>query len=271
MNTDPHDVLLEELKRSPVVDVFGVVDPIGPGGAGYRDTKLPCVLSLSFAYWKIDRGSVQDRKLTIRKPVTEEDLHAYMEKLRPYDVVHIRARVLEKNSYGSPQAFLEEVVATDFFEGELQRRALELQEPVTFTDKSFGTFTLDRSVDWYEAVVPWGNQNVRLMLSVAESDDINECLVHARSIWTLQRVWDERVSNFGTDEFFDSRDYKWLDAAGKELSRQEFKEKIELDSITVYADGSFEFWYNSDELFRGHSILVSGNISDGPTHAGLEG
>ena len=38
-----------------------------------------------------------------------------------------------------------------------------------------------------------------------------------------------------------------------------------IESVTVYSDGEFEFWHSDGDLFWGHSIQVSGNLSDGLT------
>jgi hypothetical protein len=46
---------------------------------------------------------------------------------------------------------------------------------------------------------------------------------------------------------------------------------LKLESITVYPDDSFEFWHNDGDLFWGHSILVSGSLSEGPTDAEVPG
>ena len=38
-----------------------------------------------------------------------------------------------------------------------------------------------------------------------------------------------------------------------------------LESIAVYPDGKLEFWFDDGDLFFGHWMSVSGNLSDGPT------
>ena len=48
-------------------------------------------------------------------------------------------------------------------------------------------------------------------------------------------------------------------------------ERMELESIEVRADGSFEFWFADGEMFYGHSIHVSGNLTGGPDAAQMEG
>ena len=36
-----------------------------------------------------------------------------------------------------------------------------------------------------------------------------------------------------------------------------------LDAITVYPDGAFDFWHHDGDMFWGHSIQVSGSLSEG--------
>ena len=48
-------------------------------------------------------------------------------------------------------------------------------------------------------------------------------------------------------------------------------ERMELESIEVRADGSFQFWFGDGDLFYGHSIWVSGDLENGPNDAAMEG
>jgi len=63
----------------------------------------------------------------------------------------------------------------------------------------------------------------------------------------------------------------WLAEGEAEANRTEFECKMVLESIKVEPDGSFEFWHNGGDLFRGHSIMVSGNLEEGPNDAGIHG
>jgi hypothetical protein len=44
-----------------------------------------------------------------------------------------------------------------------------------------------------------------------------------------------------------------------------------LVSITVKSEGSLDFRHSDGNLFYGHSIQVTGNLSDGPTNADITG
>jgi len=268
---DPHDALVAELEQQPVTEVVGVLGPSGMAGASSGQDACPWILQFIFAAWKQNGGGIQNRELTVRKPVSKAELNATMGRFEPYDVIRIRARVAEQNSYGKPQALLDKIIGSDLLAADLMKRALELQEPVTFEDERFGVFTLDRRVDWYEAVVSWGSTDVRLTLSPHEGEDAKNCLATARAIWDLQLVWQERVANYVASNLLTLKNDNWLGEDEPELSEEEFKKRLTLNSITVHADGAFEFWYDDGDLFWGHSIRVSGSLSEGPTFAGIEG
>lgn len=268
---NPHDVLMAELERQPLIEVLGVLSASRMAGASSGHNEYPWILQFRFAAWKCAGGCIQNRELTVRKPVSEAELRSTMGQFEPYEVIRIRARLAEQNSSGKPQALLDKIIGKDLFDADLQKRALELQEPVTFEDERFGVFTLDRSVDWYEAVVPWGPTDIRLTLSPAKGEDAKDCLTTAYAIWDFQSVWHERITNYVVTEFLSLKNDTWLDEDEAELNAEQFKSRLELSSITVETNGKFEFWFDDDGLFLGHSIRVAGSLSEGPTHTGLEG
>jgi len=269
---DPEDILMAELERQPVIDVSGVLNASGiGGGSSFGRTDGHWILLFTFAAWKPAGGDVQNRELTVRKPVSEKELRSNMGRFKSYEVVHIRARVAEQNSYGKPQALLDEIIGQDSNAPDLEKRALELQMPVTFNDERFGIFTLERRAGWYEAVVSWSSTKIRLTLSPPEGGDVKDCLPIARAIWDAQSVWQQRILDYAAARLLELKNDTWLDEDEAELSADEFKNRPILSSITVEANGDFEFWYDDGDLFWGHSIRVSGSLSEGPTFAGIEG
>ena len=55
------------------------------------------------------------------------------------------------------------------------------------------------------------------------------------------------------------------------ITREQFMERMELESIEIGGDGSFTFWFGDGDLFYGHSIRVSGDLENGPNDAAMEG
>jgi hypothetical protein len=77
--------------------------------------------------------------------------------------------------------------------------------------------------------------------------------------------------NFAAKKLLGILNENWLGEGEEELSAEQFKSKIKLESISIESDGNFEFWYEDDGLFGGHAIKVGGDFSDGPKDAGIEG
>mgnify|MGYP000913203637 FL=1 len=58
----------------------------------------------------------------------------------------------------------------------------------------------------------------------------------------------------------DVKNSSWLEENELDLTENEFRKRLTLESITVMDLGDIEFWFNDGDLFWGHSILVSGNL-----------
>jgi len=269
-NTSPEAQLLKQLSQRDEVDLLGVVDAGGISGSSSRGDEL-WTLMFCLAAWKYRGEPVRKRKLTVRTKVAKEEFGSTRELIGCYDVVHLRARVAEDNVFGTPQALLVEIIGKHTSDDELNKCALELQEPVTFEDSRFGTFTLDRRVNWFVAQTPWSRTNVRLSLSMDGCATPQELLSFARSLWDSQVSWSQRITDFAATKLLKLKNETWLEEDEEELSTQQFKTRMTLESITVYPNRTFEFWYDDGDLFLGHAIMVSGNLRDGPTNAGIHG
>jgi hypothetical protein len=259
--------LLDQLAVSPIVEVLGVVSPSGASGGRVGGESLWSV-GFTFDAWRIVGGDLRAGPLSISRKVTDQELDKLQRKIGPYAVVRIKARVGE-SAFGGHQARLEEFVGVETSDAELNHQAVELQQPVTFEDPTFGIFTLDRRVDWFTGEVVWDGK--RIPLNLSKSEEAQEALKSARELWQNQVEWNRRVRDFAVQELLPLKNGTWLDEDEAELSPDEFKDRMTLESITVYPDGSFEFWHDDGDLFWGHSIQISGSLSQGLTHADIPG
>jgi hypothetical protein len=259
--------LLDQLAVSPVVEVTGVVSPNGATGVRSRGEDL-WTANFTFEAWRIGTADLQIVPLRISRKVTDAELDQLRSAINPYTVMRIKARVGE-SAFGGYQALLEEFVGVYKSDAELNQYAERLQQPVTFENPDFGTFTLDRRVDWFAAEVVWDGKPVSLNLS--DAAEVEASLKVAQTLWQAQREWNLRIRDFAVQELLPLKNENWLDEDEAELSPDEFKDRMTLESITVYPSGSFDFWHNDGDLFWGHSIQISGNLSDGPKHADIPG
>lgn len=145
------------------------------------------------------------------------------------------------------------------------------RRPVTFDDPSFGAFTLDRGIDWFTGQAVWNGVPVALNLSSKESEEVEAALETARALWRSQESWSRRIADYAAQELLPLKNESWLDEGEAELTADQFKARMRLEAITVHPDGSFVFWHNDGDLFWGHSIQISGSLSEGPTDADIPG
>jgi hypothetical protein len=258
----------EQLASAPISDVLAVVGANGPGAGRSRGEDL-WTMSVTFEGWRVDGGQIQKRPLEVYRKVTDEELKTLQDLILPYEVIRVQARVVIDSTLGRPDALLEAFVGRESSDTELNHFAEQLQMPVTFEDPLLGTFTLNRRVNWFTGQVVWAGETISLNLS--GSADAQKALETAHALWQNQAEWNRRVRTFAVEELLPLKNDSWLDEGEAQLTPDEFEDRMTLESITVNADGSFDFWHNDGDLFWGHSIQISGSLSKGTTHADIPG
>jgi hypothetical protein len=265
--------LILQLSKGDVAEILGVIDVNGiVGGRATYGKEVLCTLRFTFAAWKHINGTVQNGKLAIRKFSNDEEIRLAKQKVSPYDIIRVRARFAEQTVFPKPQALLVEIIGKESSDTELNNFTLKLQEPITFEDARFGIFTFNPRLEWYEAKVSWGSTNICLNLKYADNQEkLNQTLTHANSLWDSQEFWNERIVDFAAIKLLDSTNKVRLEQGEKELGAEQFKNEIKLESIELESNGNFDFWYDDRGLFCGHSIMISGNLSDGPKYSSIQG
>jgi hypothetical protein len=262
-----HEEFLRRLQQSEVQDILGVVSASGVGGAKVDDSWR---LVFHFDGWCQPGLAIQPEELRIEMAVSEEELLSYMAEISAYDILHVRGRVA-LHPAGRMQAGVEKIVSTAVNDAELEVYAGERQKPVVYQDPRFGTFTLNRSLNWFSAELLWAGQQVRLNLSMDDCDSIVQPLALAAKLWNSEAEWNTKIIDYAVENLLPLKNDVWLEEDEVELSAEDFKNRMSLEAITIYPLGSFEFWYDDGDLFWGHSIMVSGSLAGGLADAGIHG
>jgi len=265
-----HDQLLQRLKSAPISELVGVVYAHGTGGGKSRGEEL-WTLRTAFEAWRIHGGALQTRPLRINRKVADAELKRLQELLPAYSIVRIHARVVNDSPFGGPEALLEHVLGFENSDGELNQFAANLQKPVTFDDPMFGTFTLDRRIDWFSGKAVWNGTPVKIHLDGKETNEVEAALKTARALWQSQADWDKRVRDYAVQQLLARKNDDWLGEGEEEVSPEQFKARMKLQSITVRQDDGFEFFHEDGDLFWGHAIQISGSLSKGLTGADTPG
>jgi len=292
--------LRAQLGEAEIAVITGVVGPSGPGGSRMSrgsdgrvaEVTFPALgsahaphedpaaweLLVSLAYWRPAGGEVRESKLTLRKPVSRVALDDAFKRVRPYDLLQAKVRLVEHcvidddlPRTGSPQGLLVEISPDRPHDPELERLARKLREPVIMRDDRFGEFVLNRRIDTFEAKMKWGSTPVDLALSGSGADEVAEALATAHALWDAQEDWHQRIVAHAVERLLPLKNGNWLEDGEDPLTAADFAGRMSLTDIAIYEGGTFEFWFNDCDLFGDHSICVSGDLQNGPKQSDIEG
>ena len=137
----------------------------------------------------------------------------------------------------------------------------------TIHDDVLGTLTWNDKLDWWEGRVELTPEHaIGLSISVEgeEGVPLGEEIEQARSILIRLREREPEARIVAAEELLDIYNDQWND--DETLDEEEFMARLTLDDLSVAADGSAELFYRDDNLFAGHTVLVTvgvdGNFED---------
>ena len=167
--------------------------------------------------------------------------------------------VLEENP---PCPVLDEVLA-------------EYRRPVVLNDEELGELSLDKDLDMFEGGISWRGEDIDISLEVdSSSEDTWTAAVAAmKQMMTDQDRWDRDMRAFAARQLTELA-CEWRESADEEvpeITEESFAQRIELTSIAMDPDGSFSAYFDDDDMFFGHCVVVYGTLADGVASAVMAG
>lgn len=130
----------------------------------------------------------------------------------------------------------------------------EAQKPITI-DSPLGKFEWNREFLYFRGKIDYLGEtcNVRLETDNGELS-VHSQLERLTGICRRLGEWDSDVKEFAADDLLELAN-EWREDED-EITKEEFIRRIGTPDITVNADGSVEFMFDSDEMFADHAIEV---------------
>lgn len=156
-----------------------------------------------------------------------------------------------------------DILAADTADRELETIRSAYQQAITWQEAPFAPFVLNKKFNTYNGEGEWLGHTIRLAL---DSDDEQERPTTA-AIATLHRLyaapqdWHDRLTAHAARELITTA-REWQEDAengNPDLSEAEFARRIRLEEITISEEGGFTAWFDDDNIFWGHVIMVSIN------------
>jgi hypothetical protein len=134
----------------------------------------------------------------------------------------------------------------------------------------FGRLAYNAELNWWEGALPT-EPTAKVYFSLDKCEDEKALLDMGEKVCRNLPVWRKRVEDFAVEKLRPLKNGSWLQEGEDEVTAEQFKRRMSLESVSFYPSGEFEFMYTDGDLFWGHWIQVTGTISEGPTHADIPG
>ena len=217
-------------------------------------------------------------------PVSDEehDAGGILDRFRREAVYRLKARkkipheIPEGVTASSQNEFLiVEVLEENSSCPALKEVLADYRRPVVVTDEVLGELTLDKDYDVFEGHVLWQGEQIDVSLEVdaADEDTWTAAVQAMRQMVADQAAWDRDMRAFAARELTQLA-CEWRESADEEapeIAEESFARRIDLTGIAMDPDGSFSAYFDDDDMFFGHCVVVYGTVADGVASAVMAG
>jgi len=246
------------------ISVLAVTAPSGFGSTQGEGEQLQTMAVVLSAWLEEDSPEIH-REPTLLVAKADDALMNHFRQRLPRDfIIKFKARLSQDG-----KRLLLTNLPEPGFDPDLKAILDEQKKPVTLEAEGLGTFVLNRSAGIFQLEAEWLEQPA--LLAFDPDEDQEGCLDTARALLSDPTGWDEKVRAFAADKLLDLANRQIEDEDAEEITREEFLDCLEPETIEVGPNGRFQFWFNDGGLFYGRAVRVSGTLADGPADAQMEG
>lgn len=255
----------------------------GSSGAGKRNGFWEAAHSY-LAYVDCETGALCADDGRLVYPVSDEEYAAggILGRFRDEEIYRVAARkkIQQELPEGMSASSQNRLLVVEVLEENPPCSALdevlaEYRKPVVLNDEELGELSLDKDYDTFEGVISWQGEDLDIALEVdSSSEDTWVAAVQAmRQMLGDQNKWDRDMRAFAARELTQLA-CEWRESADEEvpeITEESFAQRLDLTSIAMDADGSFSAYFDDDDMFFGHCVVVYGTLEDGISSAVMAG
>lgn len=260
----PQELQVQAFAQQFLPDEITLVAVTGPEGVSddRKEGEELWTLTISLTAWTDEDDGIVSQQPAQLQILADEQLRSYLRQHLPGNFI-IKAKVRPAKEgdlfqlVGMPEPG---------FDPELKAILNEQVKPITLETADLGTFTLIRSMGWFETQADWLTQPIQLTFARGEEEEQQDSLATARTLLAKAQELDVQIRDLAADKLLDAVNEALEEEA---VSRNELRDSLALETLLAAPNGAFTAWYGSDLLF-GRAIRISGSADQGPTEAELE-
>ena len=255
----------------------------GSSGAAKRNGFWESAYSY-LAYVDCETGALCADEGRLVYPISDEENVAgnVLGRFRNEEIYRVTARkkILQELPEGMSASSQNRLLVVEVLEENPPCPALdevlaEYRRPVVLNDEELGELSLDKDYDTFEGVISWRDEEIDISLEVdSSSEDTWTAAVQAmKQMLVDQNKWDRDMRAFAARELTELA-CEWRESVDEEvpeITEESFAQRLDLTSIAMDPDGSFSAYFDDDDMFFGHCVVVYGTLTDGVASAVMAG
>lgn len=167
------------------------------------------------------------------------------------------------------------VLESNCSEARLEQILAEFRKPVILQLDAGEELLLDKSIGLFSGEGHWNGEECLINMDVDEESSVTaeDALETWNKLIANSQEWDDKARKFAAEEMTDNANDWALDADenAEEMTKEDFAKRLIISEVCVSTDGNFEIFYDDDDMFWGHVVIVSGNIETGIDDAYMAG
>lgn len=228
-------------------------------------------------------GELSEKKCSLNWQMTEEEKNkGKMFKIYGETIYRLRVQdSLPFISFGDVEIprgntlWVRKVLERDCREERLEKILAKFRQPVMLRLDTGEELVLEKSLGMFSGEGYWNNEECHINMDVDEEGSVTakDALKTWKQLIADCQEWDDKARKFAAEELTDNAN-DWAqdeDENVKEITKEDFAKRLSISEVCVSTDGDFEIYYDDDDMFFGHVVIVSGNIETGIEDACMAG
>lgn len=251
------------------------------GGAGLFEKDIWNPSAGFLASVDLSSGEFREEKGYLSWLAEDTDKGDWIHNIEALTIYHVRCRKRLPLPGEEPSPFnnsymLLEVIGRGLEHPELERIRTEYQRGVELIDDLCGRFELERRFDWFCGELDWLGESCQVSLACDEEggETAHDTLASFKQIYSSLPEWDQKFRAFAAKELT-SLANDWLEDSEEEdpepITEESFANRIYISEFSMETDGIYTAYYEDDDMFWGHIIMIEGSLETGIEQAYIAG
>ncbi len=255
----------------------------GTSSSRWGENKLWQASVTVLAVVDVATGELTEKKCNLNWQMTEaENNNGKLYDIKGETIYRLRVQEsLPFLSFGNEEIprgntlWVRAVLESNCTEARLEQILAEFRKPVILQLDTGEELLLDKSIGLFSGEGHWNGEECLINMDVDEESSVTakDALVTFKKLIADSQEWDDKARKFAAEEMTDNANDWALDADenAEEMTKEDFAKRLMISEVCVSTDGNFELFYDDDDMFWGHVVIVSGNIETGIDDAYMAG